>query len=97
MDMIYFTYEYVPFVKETEVNRAALRKELPTPRPDWVGAVARNAEMLRELGAYVPVDCFLGSAELYPDGSANVFVRVSPDVPAVGFIRVRTVFKEGEA
>lgn len=83
------TYTYVPFVSDTAMNQEELRKDLIVMRPDWVGAVPKGNK-LDELQEQLPdKSCYVSSAELYPDGSANVFVRVSPDVPAIGFIRVR--------
>ena len=81
----------VLFTKDRETNRKELRMGLAIERPDWVGAVPRHnqLEQLQQLLPAGEEDLFIGSAELYPDGSINVYVRRSQCEPPIGFLRIR--------
>ena len=49
------------------------------------------------LKQFLPTGHYVSSAEIYDWREMNVFVRSSPAVPAVGFIRIRRKEQHGSA
>lgn len=93
--MMEHVFEYVRFTADAAANKALLRQGLDNPEatPDWVGAVPKGYN-LSLLKSALPRDILESGAHLstgviYPDGSANVFVKDNPAAPAIGFVKVR--------
>lgn len=82
------TFEYVPFTRDVDANRAVLGAGLTSRKPVAVGAEIKG-ELFREVNQYCPEGCYVGRAEIYGDDELNVFIKVAPAVPAVGIVRVR--------
>lgn len=78
---------FIPFVKDVDVNRANLASDLP--HHICKAGVQLEGALYKAVNRYCPNDCYVGRAEVYDESHLNVFVKSSPGVPAIGFIKVR--------